>query len=262
MDPKDPSMNLIKTSSLLLAMAAGVASASGRAPESTDVPVRLSGTWKLNKELSDDPMAKMMEARRSGSGHPEGRGGGRGGMGAPRGGGGGGGGMGGGPPGGGMGGPSGGRGPGGAPLGGEPPLDGTTVPEGRREENRQGQDPTHGPRPAMGFAASPQFAIEQEGTNLAFRTESNLRLLRADGEKRKKEGDHGRFDVIAKFVKGSLVIETRPENGGKRKETYTLEAEDRLKVEFDVEGSGPMPALRFKLVYDAAPRDAGPGARF
>ncbi len=105
----------------------------------------------------------------------------------------------------------------------------------------------------MGLAASPEFVIEQEGENLAFRTESNLRLLHSDGEKRKKEGASGKIDVVARFLKGSLLIESRPEMGGKRKETYTIQGDGKLQIDFEIEGSGPMPRLKFKLVYDAAP---------
>ena len=48
--------------------------------------VNLGGVWKLNKELSDDPGVKMMEAMRSGGGRGMGGPGG-GGMGGPGGGG-------------------------------------------------------------------------------------------------------------------------------------------------------------------------------
>lgn len=54
-------------------------------------------------------------------------------------------------------------------------------------------------------------------------------------------------------MKGSLLIESRPEMGGKRKETYTLQPDGKLQIDFDFEGSGPMPGLKFKLVYDPAP---------
>jgi hypothetical protein len=105
----------------------------------------------------------------------------------------------------------------------------------------------------MGPAPSPEFTIDQDGDNLAFRTEGNLRLLHTDGEKRKKEGDAGRIEVIAKFVKGTLVIESRPEAGGKRREVYSRRADGRLQVDVEFEGSGPTPSLKFKLVYEAAP---------
>ncbi len=272
-------MNPMKTTpTLALALAAGLVAASSRASEPPQGPLKLAGIWKLNKALSDDPARRMMEGMRAGGGPEAGGrpGGGGGGMGGPGGGGGGmggsgggGGGMGGGGregAGGGMGGP-GGRGPGsrggGGFMGGEPPLDGTPGdrPQGERPDG-QGSTPGaggppdqegRGPRRPMGMAPSSEFTIDQEGDNLAFRTESNLRLLHTDGKKRKKEGETGRLEVVAKFVKGALVIESRPEAGGKRKETYTLQADGKLRIDFDFEGSGPRPGLRFKLVYDAAP---------
>lgn len=114
---------------------------------------------------------------------------------------------------------------------------------------------------ARGPVASPQFQIDQEGDNLTFRTERNLRLLHSDGEKRKKEGEMGKQEIVAKFVKNSLVIETKREQGGKRKETYTLREDRTLQIDFDIEGSGRMPGVKFKLVYDAAP-PSQPSARF
>jgi hypothetical protein len=105
----------------------------------------------------------------------------------------------------------------------------------------------------MGMAPSPEFTIDQDGDNVAFRSESNLRLLHTDGSKRKREGAAGKVEVVAKFMKGALVIDSRPEGGGRRKETYTLQPDGKLRIDFDFEGSGPMPALKFKLVYDSSP---------
>jgi hypothetical protein len=105
----------------------------------------------------------------------------------------------------------------------------------------------------MGLAASPQFSIEQEGDNMAFRTTANLRLLQTDGEKRKTEGSVGKVEVTAKFLKNSLVVETKAEAGGKRKETYTILQDGKLQADFDFEGFGQMPALKFRLIYDTAP---------
>jgi len=248
---------------LVLALTAGLVAASSRASEPASPPLKLAGTWKLNKALSDDPARKMMEGMRAGGGTEGGGrpGGGGGAMGGP---GGGGGGMGGGGrqgAGGGMGGTAGrgtgGRGGGGF-MGGEPPLDGIPGerPAGQASAPGAANPPDQdgrGPRRPMGVAPSPEFTIDQEGENLAFRTGNNLRLLHTDGEKRKKEGEAGRLEVIAKFVKGALVIESRPEAGGKRKETYTLQADGKLRIDFDFEGSGPLPGLKFKLVYEAAP---------
>lgn len=250
---------------LILSVSAVLAATSGRAGETTEAPVRLAGTWKLNKPLSDDPARKMMETVRGGGGPERGGGmggpggggrGGGGGMGGPGGGGRGGGGM--GEPGGGMGGGMGGggrgpgsRGPGGRGgmgfMGEEPPLDGATE---NGEPPDQGRP---GPRRPMGMAPSPEFTIDQDGDNLAIRSESNLRLLHTDGSKRKREGATGKVEVVAKFLKGALVIESRPEVGGRRRETYTLQPDGKLRIDFDFEGSGPMPALKFKLVYDSSP---------
>ena len=231
--------------SLALGLLIGLGAASSRASEPPPASVKLAGTWKLNRERSDDPSRKMMEAMRNGD-SPTGRG--RPGGGGMGGGGGTGGGGRGGAGSGGMGSP-GGRGPGGRGgpggagfFGGEPPLDGTP------DEDRSGVT-----RRAMVLTASPEFVIEQEGDNLTFRTESNLRLLHSDGKKRKKEGASGKLDVVARFLKGSLVIESRPEMGGKRKETYTLQPDGKLQVEFEFDGSGATPDVKFRLVYDAVP---------
>jgi hypothetical protein len=262
----------------------------------TATPIKLAGVWKLNKELSDNPRAKMMEAMRErggagggrgmggqggggvGGGGGMGGGGGRGGGGGGRGGGGmagGGGGRGAGAGGGGM--ERGGRGGpgtmgGGGMMGGEPPLDG--APDGDRPEGvgprgqgasgerPQGPPPDQaengGPggrrgRGGMGPFPSPQFTIEQEGDNLAFRTENNLRLLHSDGQKRKKEGETGPFEVVTRFTKGTLLIESKSEMGGKRKENYTLLPDGKLQIDIDLEGAGRMPPVKFKLVYEAAP---------
>lgn len=278
-------MNRI-TTSLVFGFVAALGVAAARAADQAPAPLKLGGVWKLNKELSEDPGRKMMEAMRNaserGGGGMGGPGGG--GMGGPGGGGGmggrGGGGMGGrdegGMGGGGMrggGGPGGpgGRprgGPGGAFMGGEPPLDGTpqgpppgAAPRGEGngdERQDQGGSPEgrdqngRRPRGAMAPVPSPQFTIEQEGDSLAFRTESNRRVLRSDGQKRKKEVTAGEIEVVAKVVKGALVVESKPEMGGKRKETYTLRPDGKLQIDFDFPGSGPMPGLKFKLVYDSA----------
>ena len=127
----------------------------------------------------------------------------------------------------------------------EPPLDGADVERERPEKPGPSGGRPRDPR----IAASPEFSIDQDGDNLAFRTERNLRLLHSDGTKRKKEGDFGKSEVTAKIVKGALVVETKPEAGGKRKETYVIDPEGRLAVDFEMEGPGS--TVKFKLVYDA-----------
>lgn len=277
------------SASLVLGFVAALGIAAAPAADQPSTPLKLGGTWKLNKELSEDPGRKMMEAMRNAGGRgggDQGMGPGGGGMGGSGGGGGmggrGGGGMGGrgegGMGGGGMRGGAGGAGgpggpggrprggPGGAFMGGEPPLDGAPQgppqggaprADGDEPQNQggsaEGRDPSgRRPRGAMGPVPSPEFTIEQEGSSLAFRTENNLRVLRSDGQKRKKEGMAGEVEVVAKVLKGALVVESKPEMGGKRKETYTLRPDGRLQIDFDFAGSGPMPGLKFKLVYDSA----------
>ncbi len=250
-------MNPMMTTPIALALAlgAGFLAASSRASEPPQAPVNLAGTWKLDRSLSDDPARKVMEAMRASGGgergeRPRGEGGGMGGSGGGGRGGGGGGSMGGGGREGGGGRAPGGRG--GSFFGGEPPLDGDAGEDRQPSERGQVQD-GRGPRGAMGLAPSLEFVIDQDGDNLAFRTENNLRLLHTDGEKRKKETDAGRLEVAAKFVKGVLVIESRPEAGGKHREIYSRPSDRTLQVDFEFEGSGPMPGLKFKLVYEAAP---------
>lgn len=247
------------------------------APKEVEARVSLAGAWKLNRELSEDPARKMMEAMRNagGGGGMRGPGGGGGGMRGPGGGGGmGGGGMGGvggrgggmGPGGGGGmrgGGPEGRGGPGGGLLSNdEPPLDGNSEMDGRqgggqgpdRDAEGGGPDEGRGPRRRMrGPSPSPVFHIEQDGDNLAFRTDANLRLLHSDGEKRKRGNGDGEQEIVARFLKGSLVVESRGGRGGKRKETYTLRPDGKLEADFDISGSGPMPGLKFKLIYDPVP---------
>ena len=143
------------------------------------------------------------------------------------------------------------------PLDGNPDLDRPQGPAtngtGDRSADGSGQDQGRRPRQGMGrLVPSPEFRIEQDGDRIAFRTESNLRLLHSDGEKRKKEGAAGKQDVTARFLKGSLVVETKGEQGGKRKETYTLREDKRLQIDFEMDGAGRMPDVKFKLVYDAA----------
>ena len=53
---------------LVLALTAGLVAASSRASEPASPPLKLAGTWKLNKALSDDPARKMMEGMRAGGG--------------------------------------------------------------------------------------------------------------------------------------------------------------------------------------------------
>ena len=54
------------SASLMLGLLIGWGAASSRASEPPPASVKLAGTWKLNRERSDDPSRKMMEAMRNG----------------------------------------------------------------------------------------------------------------------------------------------------------------------------------------------------
>jgi len=110
-----------------------------------------------------------------------------------------------------------------------------------------------GPR---GLVPTPQFHIEQDGGNIAFRSESNLRLLHSDGQKRKRQNGASSQEVTTRFVGGTLVIETKSDPGGKRKETYTLRGDRTLQIDFDLSSSGRFPGVKFHLVYDLVPAPA------
>lgn len=240
-------MRPIKSFSLsILVVCVVISTVAVSAGESSAPPV-LSGGWRLNTELSESPARKLMESiqGQDGGGRGEGMGLGGGGM---RGGG--------GNRRGGGGDAGGSRGAAGPRSGAgfsrdEPPLDGDGDSEsenGRAAQGMEARRPpgTRAPKP------SPEFQIEQDGENIAFRTSGNLRLLHADGQKRKKEGALGKQDVVTRFVKGSLVIESKGEQGGKRKETYTLREDRKLQIDFEMDSAGRVPALKFRLVYDAA----------
>ncbi|MCM2255374.1 MAG: hypothetical protein NDJ94_06845 [Vicinamibacteria bacterium] len=213
-----------------------------------DAAPAITGPWVLDAEHSDDPAAKLREAMESMRGRDRGsEGGGRGGPGGMGGGGGmgGPGGMGGGR-GGGMGGPG---GPGGRGTGSEresfdePPLDGVRP----RASGAEGEDGLRGPR---GPVPSPQFVIEEHEGALIFSTERGSRRLRADGQKHKRDGADGRArEVVARWHEGGLEVKT----GGLRgamKERYRLREDGRLQVDFELGGGqGPMPAVKFRLVY-------------
>lgn len=220
-------------------LAAGLGFAASYAAEPEPRPA-LGGRWVLNQEKSHDPVKKVQEAMTSGRGFGPG-----GGMGGPGGGRGPGGGMGGGRgPGGGMG-PGAGRGrPEGGPDAGavvlEPPLDG-------RPDAGEGGGRRRGP------VASPRLTIDQDGDLVILKTEHNERLLQADGQGHDSQGPRGTVRLVVRWKKGALEAETKGERGGRRVERYRIDEDGRLGVEFDVEGAGPRPGYKFRLVYDREP---------
>ncbi len=219
----------------LVLAALTLARLEARAEEKLAVRADLSGQWRLNKEKSDDPRAKMQEGQRSG--RPGGMGGpgmGGPGMGGP--------GMGGGRP---MGGPGTGGGP---PGGGRGPGD---RPDAEALKQRE--------------AALAELTIAHEDPELTI-TDANeqRRFLYTDGRETRRDSENGQsLEVKSRWKDGRVVVEA---SGGRGKvtETYRLGAEGReLIVETRMEGRGEMPGFSFRRVYDLVtdqPPPAGPPA--
>ena len=179
-------MNLRSRALCLLVGAASAAVAlSSRAPvragdkaagDETAVAARrqLVGEWKLNPELSEDPLAKMRQARGEG-GHPGGGGGGGGG--------------------GGRGGHHGGQGGGYGGSGGE----GAPRAEGE------------GPARSMMFTASEITVTNIEPEVTILDPEGQIRRLQADDKGYKDEAG---TEVKARWEADRLVVETKGERGG------------------------------------------------
>jgi hypothetical protein len=222
-----------------------------------EVAQGLQGHWVLNRELSEDPRAKMQEAMRSG-GRGGGMGGPGGGMGGP-----GGGGMGG--PGGGMGGPGGGgMGPGGMGPGG---MGGRGGSAGGRGGSGGSGGPGGGPggpgaMALAGTLTAHTLDIEIGGAELLITQhlrardgseDKQSRLVDLTGRKVKLEG--GSAESQAKWKDGKLVVESKGERGT-TKETWVLVQEPRrleIKTHLQMQGPSGGSGVDVRRVFDAAP---------
>jgi len=245
-------MKLISRNAIGLLIAGSlVGVASGR--EAVSKP-DLAGRWVLNKEKSDDPAKKMMDAMTSNRG---GSGGGMGGRGGGMGGRGGGMGGRGGFGGGGMrGGGTGNRGGRPGEAGGpgwtsEPPLDGETSPTADAKpaegQQAQGEQPQARRRP-RGPVPSAKLEIEQQAEQVTLKSPTHVRTILVDAQTHDQEG--ALTSVTARFKNGALEVRSKGERGG-RVERYSVK-EGRLVIEFENEGMGPRPGYKFRLVYDRA----------
>lgn len=225
--------------SRVLCLLAGVASAalvlSSRAPvRAGDKPAndeaavtarqQLVGEWKLNPELSEDPMAKMRAAREQGGGSG-GWSGGRGGGGW----GGGGGGWGGG------GGHHGGHGGGyGGSGGGAPQGAGSATPPAR----------------SMMLTASQITVTNLDPEVTMLDPEGQMRRFHADDKAYKDDAGN---EVKARWDADRLVVETKGERGS-TKETWTVGADPRrLTVLLEIKRpSGG--TVSVKRVFDPVPK--------
>lgn len=164
-----------------------------------DVRGNLSGTWKLNRDLSDDPQQKMREARESGSG-----GGTRGG--------------------GGFGGHHGGGGRGGGFRG---------RPRGQEGEGGSGdaEVATQAFETLSIVHRDPELRIT-DGVG-------REHVLSTDDRKIEEERSAGTVKMRARWKDGHVLVTTTPEHGPTLTETYAVAADGSvLTVTTKVEGRG------------------------
>lgn len=190
---------------------------------SDDKP-NLTGTWKLNRDESDDFREKMREQMQN---RRQRGGGGRGGS-VP-------GGRGGGWPGGGGGG-----------RGGSPPGGGGRQPQGDRD-GRRGRLIFDYLRPAESLMIrhdEPELFITKD--------EQVIHERFTDGRKQEREAVDGTtIQVKTRWKKHKVVTEIKTENTGKITETYELEPEkNRLRLTVRIENSR-MGDLEVQYLYDA-----------
>jgi hypothetical protein len=221
----------VSVASLALALAAGAATVAALEPVQ---PIDLTGSWTLQRDLSEPPRAP---ARRAGP--PDGGPGGGGFGGGPPGGA-----PGGGPPGGG---PPGGMGGG---RGGPGGMSGPSRPPTAAEVARM--------RTAVLEAADPAPAIRiaQRGNEVMVgAADTQGYTFVTDGKKRKEPSAVGELEVKARWKGDRLVVETRLEGGIKTTRTLWLDASSgtpALVVLIKVEGGGLPNTVQARYVYRAA----------
>jgi hypothetical protein len=172
----------------------------------------LSGTWKLNRDASDDPRKKMEEARDQSGGSGGGSGGGGGGSG--------------------MGGHHGGH-RGGGRSGGDGSQSGGAFepPSGVDELHIEHRDP----KLVITDGAGREHVLYTDGRKI---------------EEERSLG--GTTKIYARWKDGHVVIETDPEHGATYTETYAVTADRKqLTVTLKLKARGRMPAMEIRKVYDA-----------
>lgn len=184
-------------------------------------PPSLAGTWKLNKEESEDARAKMRDSggdRRPGGGSGPGAGGGMGGPG------------------------TGGRGGFGGRGGGF---------GGRGTDRDGGRDGS-----ARSFFEPPEtLTITQTAEEIGVDDGATVLHLHPDGRKIKSEG--GGTETTTTWRGNELVVEMKAERGRKITSAYMRVPEKgQLHVTSTMEGRGGEP-ITVRRVYDAAPTQGG-----
>lgn len=203
---------------LLVLASAAPASAVDDKNKPKPAPPNISGRWRLNKSQSDDPREKMRQAMSRGD-FPGGPGGG---------------------------------GPGGRPHsdgfpGGPPPgAEGGGFPGG----------PPPGGRPPGGMAAAEALEIVQGDGELTINETGSSEVVRTrtintDGRKSEQSTPGGRAEVKGKWKGTKLVVEIKPERGGKLTETYELAPSGgQLYVTTKIENERLPQAVSIRRVYD------------
>jgi len=205
----------------------GLALGASLALRALDMP-NLSGTWRLDKDASDDPKKVMEEARAAApGGGGSGGGGGHGGGGHGHGGGGS----------GAMGGMGSSGGSGGRHGSGSGPG---------------GQSGTSGPDPEM-LAALETLTISHAEPMLTIQAASGReRVVFTDGRVIEEERSHGgKTKVEAQWKDGRIQIVSKSETGTKVTEAFSITADGaHLTVTTTMEG-GRMGTVTIRRIYDA-----------
>jgi hypothetical protein len=177
----------------------------------------LAGSWRLNKELSDDPnavMERMKEEHRAGGRMPGG---------------------------GGFGGGMGGHGGGGMSAGGGSAMDPERMQEMRAMMMRA-------------LDAPAKLIITQGDGTITFTGPDGVSVaLATNNKKQKVRVDNREVEMKAKWDDTRLVKETSLGNGLKTIETYSLSPGETPRLQVDVKVEGPR-SIALKRVYDSDAR--------
>lgn len=197
-------------------------------------PVGLSGAWRLDAALSDDPAEKMREAAGTGEGSRGGSGRGHGGFGGGRG--------------------SGRGGFGGGGRGGD--AGGGATGAGRGEAEPSGTPnellwDVHHLVVTDGLEKDPKIVVEMG--------DGSKRTLYADGRKVEDEQPTGTTTIHTKRKGGRVVVDTEYPNGREVVETWEVLPSPRLLV-VTTKVSGKRGKFTFKRVWDPEPVPAPPAA--
>jgi hypothetical protein len=211
----------------------------------------LAGSWKLNRDQSDDPQQRIRAAESSNSGTAGGYpGGGNPGGGYP----------GGGYPGGGY--PGGGYPGGGYPGGGYP---GSGYPGGGRRggypsggQQNTGQDIEANPKMQPLIHPSGLLSIELKSPEIDVTDYDRHKLsLYTDGRKLQKSKDNSDQEVAAHWDGSRLVSDEKSPLGGKMSRTFELSHDGRELFEtLHIDNGGSNTPIFIRYVYDIASSDS------